>query len=93
MQNPNLNKISFHTFRHWYATMEYHKTKNLRYVQERLGHKSILTTTLYTHLINFEADSYHSAVAKTVDEAKKLIEAGFEYVTDLDGVKLFRKPK
>lgn len=93
MQNPNLNKISFHTFRHWYATMEYHKTKNLRYVQERLGHKSILTTTLYTHLINFEADSYHSAVAKTIDEAKKLIEAGFEYVTDLNDVKLFRKPK
>jgi len=73
--------------------MEYHKTKNLRYVQERLGHKSILTTTLYTHLINFEADSYHSSVAKTVDEAKKLIEAGFEYVTDMDDVKLFRKPK
>jgi hypothetical protein len=31
--------------------------------------------------------------AKTLEEAAKLIEAGFEYVTDVDGVKLFRKRK
>ena len=30
---------------------------------------------------------------KTVKEAKQLIEAGFEYVTDMNGVKLFRKLK
>ena len=48
---------------------------------------------LYAHLINFEADNYHSATAQTLDEAKKLVEAGFEYVTDMEGVKLFRKPK
>jgi len=29
----------------------------------------------------------------TVEEAKELIEAGFEYVCDFDGVKLFRKRK
>ncbi len=32
-------------------------------------------------------------VAKTVDEAKELIEAGFDYVTELDDCKLFRKMK
>jgi len=64
MQNPNLDRITFHTFRHWYATMLFHKAKNLPFVQERLGHKSILTTTIYTHLINCEADSYHSASAR-----------------------------
>jgi integrase len=93
MQNPNLNRISFHTFRHWFATTLYQKTKSLPYVQERLGHKSLLTTTLYTHLVNFETDNYHSATAQTLDEAKKLVEAGFEYVTDMEDVKLFRKPK
>ena len=93
MQNPNLDRISFHTFRHWFATTLFHKTKSLPYVQERLGHKSILTTMLYTHLIKFEADNYCSATAQTLDEAKKLVEAGFEYVTDMEGVKLFRKPK
>jgi hypothetical protein len=30
-------------------------------------------------------------VAKTVEEAQQLIEAGFEYVCDIDNVKLFRK--
>lgn len=93
MQNPNLTRITFHTFRHWFATMEYHKTNFLLHVQERLGHKSILTTTIYTHLINFDADSYHSATAQTIEEAKNLVETGFQYVCDIDGFKLFRKPK
>jgi hypothetical protein len=32
-------------------------------------------------------------VAKTVEEVKELIEAGFHLVTDMDDKKLFRKPK
>jgi len=43
--------------------------------------------------MSFESDEYSSAVAKTLDEARKLVEAGFEYVTDIDGSKLFRKRK
>jgi integrase len=73
--------------------MLFHKTKNLPFVQERLGHKSILMTTIYIHLINFEAGSYHSATAETLEDANKVVEAGFEYVTDMDGKKLFRKRK
>ncbi len=30
---------------------------------------------------------------RTRAEARILIESGFEYVTEMDGVKLFRKPK
>ena len=93
MRTPNLAKITFHTFRHWFATMEYHKTNSLLHVQERLGHKSVLTTTIYTHLVNFDADSYYSATAETVEEAKALVETGFQYVCDIEGFKLFRKPK
>jgi len=38
---------------------------------------------------------YSSDVAKTLDEARKLVEAGFEYVTGeySDGGKIFRKRK
>ena len=94
MQNPNLNRISFHSFRHWFATMEYHKTKSILHVQERLGHKNITTTEIYTHLVNFEADAYHSATAKNDMEAQKLIETGWDYVcTSQEGTMLFRKPK
>jgi hypothetical protein len=58
-----------------------------------LGHKDLRTTLRYTQLINFSSDEYHCAVAKNVDEAKQLIESGFEYVCDVDGFKLFRKLK
>ena len=94
MQNPNIKRLAFHIFRHWYATMLYHKNGGkLLQVQEKLGYKSIITTTLYTHLINFEADAYNSVIAETIEEARKLVEAGFEFVCDIDGCKLFRKPK
>jgi len=46
-----------------------------------------------SQLINFESDKFHSATAKTVQEAQKLIEAGFEHVYEFEGVKLFRKRK
>jgi len=44
-------------------------------------------------LTSFESDEYSSAVAKTLDEARKLVEAGFEYATGVEGNKLFRKRK
>lgn len=48
---------------------------------------------LYTQLISFESDEYASAVAKNLEEARKLVEVGFEYVTEVEGCKLFRKRK
>ncbi len=36
---------------------------------------------------------YTVKTAKTAEEARKLIENGFEYVTEMDGLKLFRKRK
>jgi len=33
------------------------------------------------------------ARARTIEEAKQLVESGFEYVTDVEGVKLFKKRK
>jgi hypothetical protein len=37
-------------------------------------------------------DEYVCKAAGTVEEATDLIELGFSYVCDVDGVKLFRKP-
>ncbi len=73
--------------------MEYHKTKDILYVKELLGHKNINNTLIYTPLVNWEHDNYICRTAKNIEEASNLIEAGFEYVTDMDRIKLFRKRK
>ncbi len=93
LQNPRLGQIAFKSFRHWFATMQYHKTKDILHVKWLLGHKRLENTLIYTHLVNFESDEWACKVAKTVDECKALIESGFEYVSDCDGFKLFRKRK
>lgn len=93
LQNPRLRHITFHTLRHWKATMEYHKTKDIIHVMQMLGHKNIQNTMLYTQLITFENDEFHVRVAETLEEDKELIEAGFEYVTERDGLKIYRKRK
>lgn len=91
--NPRLLRIHFHTLRHWKATMEYHRTKDILYVMKLLGHKNITNTLIYTQLVEFEGDEYHSSVANNLGEAKKLIETGFEFVCKYHGAMLFRKLK
>jgi integrase len=93
IDNPRLLQISFKTLRHFKATMEYHRTKDILYVMQLLGHKNIMNTLVYTHLVNFETDEYVCKIAKTIGDAKALVEQGFEYVTEVECMKLFRKRK
>lgn len=97
LQNPRLLQIHFHTLRHWKATAEYHRTRDPYYVKYLLGHKNIQNTDIYIHLeqaiFDERNDEFHSATAKTVEEARKLLETGFQYVCTYNEVLLFRKRK
>jgi integrase len=94
LQNPRLLQITFHTLRHFKATIEYAKTKDILHVMRLLGHKNINNTLIYTQLVNFKNDEYISKVAKNAEEACQLVEAGFEYVcTTPDDLLIFRKRK
>lgn len=62
-----------------------------------LGHKSLQSTEVYINIeqaiFRVTNDEYHVKVAHDLEEACALLETGFEYVTDMEGVKIFRKRK
>jgi len=99
LSNPRLRNITFTTFRHWFATMEYHRTKDILHVQRLLGHKSIQNTLIYIDLaakrFGKSSDGFTVRIAHDVGEAAELTEAGFEYTTGeySDGGKIYRKRK
>jgi len=94
LDNPNFMKITFKTFRHWKATIEYHRTKDILHVKRLLGHKRIENTLIYTHLVDFEEDDQFTVkVASTLDEFTTLLEQGFEYISDYQDKKILRKRK
>jgi len=96
LKNPRIMQISLYTFRHWKATTEYLKTRDIFHVKWLLGHSRIENTMKYVHLANavsIEQGNFTCKVAHNIDECSQLIEEGFEYITEMDHIKLFRKRK
>ena len=94
LNNPQLKLIPLRNLRHHYATKTYDKTKDILFVMQRLGHKKIETTMFYTQLVTFnEEDEYTVRTATNIKEATDLLEHGFTYIQDIDGMKIYRKRK
>ena len=66
---------------------------DLLLVQKLLGHKRITSTMKYTQLTQFKDDEYDVATATTIEEAKTIVAAGYHYVTDKQGIMLFKRPR
>jgi len=47
----------------------------------------------YIGLVHFKDDEFEVTSATTVEEAKQILGASFDYVTEKSGIMLFRRPK
>ena len=64
-------KATVHSLRHSFATHLLENGTDIRYIQKFLGHLSIKTTTIYTHLTKSAVDKIKSPLDIMVDENNK----------------------
>jgi integrase len=97
--NQRLLAIGLHDFRRWkLAQIAWEFSGNAHYIQYFAGHKDLNTQQIYVHLAEqyygkFASSGFVFEVAKNIEEAKKLIAVGFEFVHENQGVMLYRKRK
>jgi hypothetical protein len=97
LNEPLLLKAHLHTYRHIRGTLDVYNHVPLFEVKEKLDQKSISNTEKHAYwnrrLYNEKSDRYHFAVISTFEQVVKLIENGYEFVTDMEGMKMLGKPK
>ena len=47
----------------------------------------------YTQLTQFKDDEYDVATTTTIEQVKTIVAAGYDYVTEKQGIMLFKRPK
>ena len=93
MNDPIIKSIRLYDFRHHFCTKTLRDSGDAFFTMNQMGHEKLTTTQLYMHLVNLDSDEWTCRAATTKEEAISLIEGGFQYVTDIDNVKLFKKRK
>jgi integrase len=95
--DPTLLTIRLYDFRHWFATMRYWKYRDTMLTAEDMGHRDLNTTRKYVHLLKIlqmiKDDGWICKTATNIKEDQELIESGFEYISERDEIKLYRKRK
>jgi hypothetical protein len=93
LKDPTLKTIRLYDLRHYFCTKKLNDIGNPDTVMFLMGHTKLTTTQRYMHLLNLNDVEWACMGATTAKEATQLIEAGFQYVTTIEGIQLFRKRK
>jgi integrase len=98
LQQPELLRVSFKSFRHWGGSMlAYYTNGNVVKIQKALRHKSVLNTMKYIHTIQFKDEDFEETVATTPEEIRQLGKAGWTKYDEGDfnrtRLHFYRKPK
>ena len=94
LKQPQLRQIPMKNLRNYSGAQLYYKLLDPIAVMRHLRHKKLETTMHYLRGITIGGDEeWTCKTAKNIKEATSLIEAGFQYITEINGIKLFRKRK
>ena len=96
LNKPELKQILLKSLRNYSAAQLYYATQDPWRVMLHLGlgHKKLDTTQHYiSGMIPQGEEEYTCKTATNLKEATTLIEAGFQYITEMDNIKIFRKRK
>jgi integrase len=89
-----LNNIPLKNLRNYSGAQLYYKLPDPIAVMRHLRHKKLETTMHYIRGITTGGEEeYICKTAQTLQEATALIEQGFQYITEIDGTRLFKKRK
>ena len=93
--DPTLKTIPMKSLRNYSGAQFYlNYEKDVIGTMRHLRHKKLETTMHYLRAIVLDQEpEYISRTAKTIEEDMDLINAGFQYITERDGIKLYRKRK
>jgi integrase len=90
LHDPTIRTIRLYDFRHYFATMEYARTRDILWVKQQMGHKHVGDDH---DMHNSSTYPMMNGLAKQPPTLTKqlLIEAGFDYITEMDELKIFKK--
>jgi hypothetical protein len=92
--DPTLKTIPMKNLRNYSGAKLYYSLLDPIAVMRHLRHKKLETTMHYLRgiVINGE-EEYTVKTATNIKEATELLEHGFTYIQEIDGIRLYRKRK
>jgi len=94
LKQPELKNIPMKSLRNYSGAQLYYVLPDPIAVMRHLRHKKLETTMHYLRAIVIDGEEeYTVKTATNIKEATELLEHGFQYIQEIDGIKIYRKRK